>query len=140
MFFHEKHPYLRWYARFFGALLWSLNSPLVKYLHMDSVLLCGLRAAIAAASLCVFIRPKQLKWNGWMLVYVTSYASLSLCIIPALTMTSAPIAIGMQYTATVWLFLTGCILNKRFDFRSALPVFIIIICALVRMQVVLQVI
>lgn len=112
---------------FFGAALWSLNAPLVKYLHMDSVLLCGLRALIAALALCIFIRPRQLKWNLWMLVYVSSYAALSLCIILALTMTSAPIAIGMQYTATIWLFLTSCFLNKRFDGRSAMPVLVIII-------------
>lgn len=111
---------------FFGAALWSLNSPLVKYLHMDSVLLCGLRALIAALALCVFIRPKQLKWNGWMLVYVSSYAALSLCIILALNLTSAPIAIGMQYTATVWLFLAACVQNRRFHVRAALPVLVII--------------
>lgn len=111
---------------FFGAALWSLNSPLVKYLHMNSVLLCGLRALIAGIALCAFIRPKQLKWNGWMLVYVSSYAALSLCIILALNLTSAPIAIGMQYTATIWLFLAACIQNRRFDGRAGLPVLVII--------------
>lgn len=111
---------------FFGAALWSLNSPLVKYLHMNSFLLCGLRAMVAALALCAFIRPKQLKWNGWMLVYVCSYSALSLCIILALSLTSAPIAIGMQYTAAIWLFLASCIRNRRFDGYSGLPVLVII--------------
>lgn len=52
-------------------------------------------------ALAAFIRPRQLNWNGWMLLYVCSYAALSLSVISALTMTSSPIAVGMQYTATI---------------------------------------
>ena len=55
---------------FLGALFWSLNAPIVKFLHLDSFLICGLRSVIAFAVLAPFIRPKQLKWNIWMLVYV----------------------------------------------------------------------
>ena len=33
---------------FLGAAFWSLNSPLVKYLTLDSFLICGLRSLIAA--------------------------------------------------------------------------------------------
>ena len=30
-----------------GAVCWSLNSPLVKYLTLDPFLICGLRSLIA---------------------------------------------------------------------------------------------
>jgi len=110
---------------FLGALFWSLNSPLVKFLTLDPIMMCGLRSLIAAVALCGFIRPKRLNWNGWMLLYVCSYAALCLSIIVALTMTSAPVAIGMQYTATIWLFLVGVIRTKKFDVKSAIPVAII---------------
>lgn len=111
---------------FLGAAFWSLNAPLVKFLTLDSYLICGLRSAIAAAALAAFIRPKQLKWNGWMLLYVCSYAALSLSVISALTMTSSPIAVGMQYTATIWLFLINLIVTRKFNPRAFIPVCVII--------------
>lgn len=112
---------------FLGALLWSLNAPLVKFLILDSLLICGLRSCIAAAALAAFIRPKRLKWNGWMLLYVCSYAALCLSIIMALKLTSSPVAIGMQYTATIWLFLANWIQTKRFDGRGLIPVVVIFV-------------
>ena len=110
---------------FLGAVFWSLNSPLVKYLTLDSILICGLRSLIAALALSAAIRPRQLKWNGWMAVYVCSYAGLCLSIIVALGATSAPIAIGMQYTAAIWLFLADCVRTRRFHLRGFLPVLVI---------------
>ena len=110
---------------FLGALLWSLNSPLVKYLTLDPLLICGLRSVIAGVTLLPLLRPRRLVWNGWMLLYVSSYALLCLSIIVALTMTSSPIAIGMQYTAIIWIFLTQLILKRRFRMRAFVPVCVI---------------
>lgn len=110
---------------FLGALFWSLNSPIVKFLTLDSFLVCGLRAALAGIVLAPFIRRKQLNWNGWMLLYVCSYTALCLSIILALDMTSAPIAIGMQYTAIVWLFLVNLLRTRRFNPRGFIPVCVI---------------
>ena len=112
---------------FLGAVFWSLNAPLVKFLPLDPYLLCGLRALIAGVVLAGFIRPGRLKWNGWMLLYVCCYCALSLSIILALKLTSSPIAIGMQYTAVVWLFVLHCLTNRRFDPRAFLPVCVILI-------------
>lgn len=112
---------------FGGAFFWSLNAPLVKFLQMDSFLLCGLRAMIAGVALAVFIRPKRLNWNRWMILYLVSYAALSLSIILALSMTASPVAIGMQYTAAVWIFIVGIFKNRRFDMRTFIPVAIIFI-------------
>jgi len=112
---------------FLGALFWSLNSPLVKFISLDSIFVCGLRSAIAAVALCAFIRPKQLKWNGWMLVYVCSYASLCLSIIIALKMTSAPVAIGMQYTSIIWLFLVATLRARKVNVKALVPVCVIVV-------------
>ena len=112
---------------FIGAMLWSLNSPIVKFLSLDSLLICGLRSVIAAVALAAFIRPKQLQWNGWMLLYVCSYAAVCLSVIVSLTMTSAPVAIGMQYTAIIWLFFVNLIKNRQFKMRGFIPVCVIFI-------------
>lgn len=110
---------------FLGALFWSLNAPLVKFLQIDAYLLCGLRALIAGIALAPFIRPKQLRWNGWMILYLVSYCALCLCIILALKMTASPIAIGMQYTSVVWLFLVNWLVSRRFDKLGVIPVCVI---------------
>ena len=112
---------------FLGAAFWSLNSPLVKYLSLDPVLICALRSVIAGIALAATIRPKQLSWNGWTLVYAVSYTGLCMSIILALGATSAPVAIGIQYTATIWLFLVGLLRTHRFRFKSFLPVLVIFI-------------
>ena len=110
---------------FLGALFWSLSSPLVKYLTLPALLICGLRSVIAGIALCPTIRPRQLRWNRWLVFYLLSYLGLCVSVILALSMTSAPIAVGMQYTATIWLFLIGLLRTRRFRWRAFLPVFII---------------
>lgn len=112
---------------FLGAAFWSLNAPMVKYLTLDPMLVCGLRSLIAAASLAAAVRPGQLRWNCWMAVYMCSYAGLCLSIIVALNTTSAPVAIGMQYTAAVWLFLADLLKTRLFRFRAFVPVLILFV-------------
>lgn len=112
---------------FLGALFWSLNAPLVTYISVDPFLMCGLRALIAGVAMCVFIRPQKLRWNGWMLLYLVSYCGLSLFIILALSRTDAAVAIGMQYTAVIWLFLLNWISNRKLNKRSILPVTVILV-------------
>lgn len=112
---------------FLGAVFWSLNAPLVKFLNLDPYMMCGLRALIAGIALSAFIRPKKLNWNGWMVLYLVGYCALSLSIILALKMTSSPVAIGMQYTAVIWLFLIHWITSRRFDVHSFIPVCVILV-------------
>lgn len=104
---------------FMGAVFWSLNAPLVKYVHMDPILVCGLRSLIAGLTLSPFIRFEKLHFNRWLVLYLLSYTSLCVGIIFALSMTSATIAIGMQYSSVIWIFLfewlfRGDLIKKRF--------------------------
>lgn len=110
---------------FLGAVFWSLNSPLVKYLTADPLLICGLRSLIAGVALAPFIRLKRLNWTPWMILYISSYCALCISIILALSKTSATIAIGMQYTATVWLFLVNLLLTRTLRRNALIPVLLI---------------
>lgn len=110
---------------FLGAVFWSLNAPLVKFLTADPLLVCGLRSLIAGIALLPFLRLKRLNWTPWMLLYLVSYCALCISIIVALSKTSAAIAIGMQYTATIWLFITSCLKSKRFNKKAFIPVVLI---------------
>lgn len=107
---------------FLGAVCWSLNSPLVKYLTIDPILICGLRSLIAGIALLPFVRPKKLHWSKWMGIYLVAYAAVCLGVVLALSKTSAAIAIGMQYTSIIWLFLVAVILSKKFSWRRFIPV------------------
>jgi len=108
-----------------GAVCWSLNSPFVKYLTLDPLLICALRSLIAACVLLPFLRPKKIHWNGWLLLYCLCYLGLCLSVIISLTMTSAAIAVGMQYTASIWLFLLATIHTKHFNSHLFLPIAVI---------------
>lgn len=112
---------------FLGAVFWSLNAPLVKFLTADPLLICGIRSLIAGIALMPFIRLKRLNWTPYMLLYIVSYCALCISIIIALSKTSAAIAIGMQYTATIWLFLVSSLAAKAFSKKAFAPVCLIII-------------
>lgn len=107
---------------FLGAFFWSLNAPLVKFINMDSLLLCGMRSLIAGFTLLPFLRLKKLHWSPWMIVYLLCYCGLSVGIIFALSKTSAAIAIGMQYTSMIWLFLANLLLTRKLQKKLLIPV------------------
>ena len=92
---------------FLGALLGSLNSPLIK-------------AAIAGVALLPFLRLSKQRLSVWTAVYAVSYTVLCFSVVYTLSLTSAPIAIGMQYTAAIWLFVAGVVATGRIK-KQALP-------------------
>lgn len=112
---------------FLGALCWSLNAPIIKFLPLDSLLICALRSLIAALALAPFVRLRQIKWSKWMLLFLLSYAGLCMSVVISLPLTSAPIAVGMQYTATIWLFLCSCLSTRQFCLRRFIPVAVIFV-------------
>ena len=110
---------------FFGALFWSLNAPLVKFIEMDPLLETGLRSLIAGVVLCPFIRIKKLNLSAWTVIYIISYISLCIGVIVALSNTSAAISIGMQYGAMIWIFIGNSIINKSISKSKLVPVLMI---------------
>lgn len=112
---------------FMGAFCWSLCSPIVKFLEMDTFLILAMRSVFAFAALAAFIRPKRLNWNGWMLAYLCSYTAVTIGIVSALTMTSSAIALGLQNTALIWLSLLVFFRTKRFEIKLFAPVIVILV-------------
>jgi drug/metabolite transporter (DMT)-like permease len=87
-----------------SSLFWSINSPLVKSLDLETFLLVGMRALIAGVALLPFIRVKKIRWNIYTFLMMVIFVIQVSCIITALKFTSAPIAIGMQFTSPIWLY------------------------------------
>ena len=110
---------------FLGALFWSLNAPLIKFVEIDALLVCGLRSVIAGFFLLPFLRPKNLNFGPWMILYLISYCGLCVGIVLALRQTSAAIAVGMQYASVVWLFIASIIMTKKVEKSRILPVVLV---------------
>jgi len=110
---------------FLGALFWSLNSPLIKFLEIDSIMICGLRSVISGIFLLPFLKPKKLVWGPWLIIYCLAYCGLVVGVIFALHETSAAIAVGMQYGSVIWLFLVSTIATRKLDTRRLFPVLLI---------------
>lgn len=88
-----------------AAVCWSLNAPFVKSLPLDPFLLTGMRALLAGLVLLPFLRPSRIRFRSRH-TYCMAFFYMVHCtfIVLALRLTSAPIAVAMQFTAPVWLF------------------------------------
>lgn len=106
---------------FVAALVWSLNSVLIKSLDLSALLIAGMRALFAGAFYAVFIRPKKIVWNWKLLATLVVFTVQSTCIVMAVKMTSAAIAVGMQYTAPIWIYVVARVKGYPFYWRRVLP-------------------
>lgn len=101
-----------------AAVCWSINSPIVKYLTLNPFLICGLRSLIAGIALLPFLRIREIKKNRYLPLYFISYTALCLAVIISLSLTSPAIAIGMQYTASLWIFIGTVAMTRKIPWRS----------------------
>ena len=108
-----------------AAVVWSANSVLIKSLDLSAPLIAGMRAAFAGVFYAAFIRPKKLVWNWKLLATLCVFTIQSACIVIAVKKTSAAIAIGMQFTAPIWIYAFSRIKGYPFYFRRALPLYIL---------------
>ena len=118
---------------FLASLFWSLNSPLVKSLELDPFLLAGMRALIAGVALAPFIRIRRIKWNIYTLLMFLTYTAQCICIILALKMTSTGVAVGMQFTAPVWLYFLERKKGEKPTFRRLWPLGVLLLGTVVFM-------
>lgn len=118
---------------FAAALLWSTNAPLIKSIDLDSTLVAGLRALIAGVVLLPFLQPKKIKWSLPVFAMMALFTLQSFFIVLALKTTSAPIAVGMQYTAPVWLYLIARLRKEAVSQSHLLPLGVLMVGVAVSM-------
>lgn len=79
---------------------------------------CG-RALFAAAVLVPFLRRSKLTFRPAMLGMVACFATMNVCYVTSITLTTAANAIFLQYTAPAWMFLASVLwLGEPLDRRS----------------------
>lgn len=118
---------------FIAALFWSANSVLIKSLNLNALLIAGMRALIAGVFYAAFIRPKKIEWNWKLLLTLVVFTVQSACIVLAVKHTSASIAVGMQYTAPIWIYVVARAKGQPFYWRRALPLAVLLIGVIVSM-------
>lgn len=106
---------------FIAAVLWSTNSLLVKNIQLPSMLIGAMRALTAGVVLAPFIRPKKLKFSLKMLLMAVAFTLNSIGVVTAIKLTSAAIAVGMQFTAPIWLYIYSRVKGYPFIKRRVIP-------------------
>lgn len=104
-----------------AALLWSTNAPVVRLLSIGGLLAAGLRAFIAGIALLPFLRPKKLKFGKELLLTLVCFTGVSAGVTVAIKTTSSAIAVGMQYTSPLWLFLLSLCRGKKPTKKMIVP-------------------
>ncbi|MDD4075625.1 MAG: DMT family transporter [Eubacteriales bacterium] len=110
-----------------SAVCWSLNSPLVKVLELNAFTLTGMRALIAGLALLPFLRVKRMNWNRFTFLMMLSYMVHCTLIVLALKTTSAPIAVAMQFTAPVWIYIWEHKKGEKLLFSCIWPLFVMLL-------------
>ena len=116
-----------------AALLWSSNAPFVRWIRLDAITLAGIRSIIAAIVLLPFLRPRQIKINGYFFGFLGCFLAITFGIILGLKTTSSAIAVGMQYTSCLWLFLLAKPKKHDLHPRRTWPMVLVILGAVISM-------
>lgn len=111
-----------------AAVLWSTGGLFIKKITVDPLTITCLRSAIAGLVLLPFLKPKQIRFNKYLLGYVCSYSWLVIAFVTATKLTSAANAIALQYTAPLYIFIFSVWMREvRVNWRTLSP--IVLICA-----------
>lgn len=116
-----------------AALLWSSNAPFVRWISLDAYTVAGVRSLIAGVVLLPFLRLRKIRFNRYFLGFILCFLAVTFGIIIALKTTATPIAVGMQYTSCLWLFLLGHPKKSDFALKRTWPMVMVLVGAAVSM-------
>ena len=88
-----------------AAMLWSLAGVFIKFLDLHPLAIVFYRSLFAALVFMPFLKRRDFRCNGTLLVSVLSYTAAISAFVSANKLTSAANAIVLQYTAPIFVFL-----------------------------------
>lgn len=110
-----------------AAVLWSTGGFLIKLVVWHPFAIAGMRSAIAAVVLLLFVRRPQITWSATQLGCALAYAGTVVMFAVANKYTTAANAILLQYTAPVYIALFGAwFLNERTTRLDWMTVFLVL--------------
>lgn len=95
------------------ALLWSSGGVLIKSLPLTPMTIAGMRSAIAAVVMLLWLRQPKPTWTAYQCGSIISYAATVTLFVIATKMTTAANAIFLQYTAPIWVALFSWLVTKE---------------------------
>ena len=116
-----------------AALLWSSNAPFVRWISLDAFSVAGVRGLVAGVVLLPFLRLKRISFNKYFVGFLVCFAALTFGIITALKTTSSAIALGMQYTSCLWLFLLAKPKKEDFNLKRLFPLILVLLGVIITM-------
>ena len=97
-----------------AAALWSLAGVFIKFLDVHPLTIVFYRSLFASLVFMPFLRRKDWRFNGPVLVSVLSYTAAISAFVSANKLTTAANAIVLQYTAPILVFLfSWLVLGER---------------------------
>jgi drug/metabolite transporter, DME family len=88
-----------------AAVLWSLAGVFIKFLDLHPLVIVFYRSLFAALVFMPFLKRRDFRCNGTILVSVLTYTAAISAFVSANKLTSAANAIVLQYTAPIFVFL-----------------------------------
>ncbi len=89
------------------VLLWSTSGLFVKILDWHPLAVSGVRSAIAALVIWIYLRRPHFVWSTTLIGGAIAYLGAQSLFVAATTLTSAANAIFLQYTAPIWVAIFG---------------------------------
>lgn len=110
-----------------ASLLWSLGGVLIKSIQLNPIALAGMRSAISAVFIWVFLKKPKFNWSKPQILGGVSYATIMIFFVTATKWTTAANAILLQYTAPIYVAIFGFMFLKekttRLDWLTTFFVF-----------------
>lgn len=95
------------------AVLWSSGGLLIKSLPLSPLTISGMRSAIAAVVMILWLRKPKPTWSAAQWGSIVSYAATVILFVVATKLTTAANAIFLQYTAPIWVGLFSWFVAKE---------------------------
>ena len=96
-----------------AAILWSLAGVFIKFLDLHPLAIVFYRSLFASLVFMPFLKRRDLRCNGTILVSVLTYTAAISAFVSANKLTSAANAIVLQYTAPIFVFLFSWLVMRE---------------------------
>ncbi len=110
------------------AVLWSTSGLLIKLVDWNPVAIAGIRSAVAALLMLVYVKRPHFTWSASQLGGAVAYAATVILFVIANKMTTSANVILLQYTAPIYVAIFGRLLlgekTTRIDLIAIILVFL----------------
>lgn len=110
------------------AILWSFGGLLIKLISWDAMTIVGIRAAIAAVVMAVYMKKPRITFSLPVILGGVSLSATTILFVFANKLTTSANAIILEYTAPIFIIILSVLfLKKRVKKLDVIAVFVVFI-------------